>query len=246
MNILVLGAGDTKENYYKWDNFFNSKNYTWYGVTLEPFQNKNNLIKLDFNSLDDLRKLIPVNTFDLILFDWSTVKFIKWNTIFIYILISKLKNKGQIYLPVESFGSKPYQPSIGIKYDYTILKQNLDDKVESLINNDNNVLLLGKNYPIDSTPSIWSDDPNYHKDILKYEENVIDKHNRDLFEQIFSNVEIKYGNYPLLDNKIRKYFILTRKQVISGGSNKSKIELHNYYFNYIKYKNKYLVIKNRQ
>ncbi len=110
--VLIFGAGDKLNNIELWEDYFEQQSneylsYQWEAANnyclneevlgLSHFKGCKNL---DFNSLEKLQEL-EKDSYDLILFDWSTFKFADWNYDFFFVIKDKLKLGGQFYLPLE-------------------------------------------------------------------------------------------------------------------------------------------------
>lgn len=78
---------------------FDSINIDWGMRDPKLYDNKTTL-NLDFNVLDDLKKLIPLkNKINKIVFDWSTQKYMKhWKNDHYEIIYELLKKGGKLYL----------------------------------------------------------------------------------------------------------------------------------------------------
>lgn len=96
-NWLILGGGGDRAAAY-FDTFFKGTPIRWQSFDLE--QCGVNCIKGDFNKFEDL-KALPDNHYSVILFDVSTVGWLKWSKEHIRIIKEKLTDPGILLIPDE-------------------------------------------------------------------------------------------------------------------------------------------------
>lgn len=187
MKVLIFGAGGMYANdFTKWSDFFKSeesgkwRNCEWEVADMEVNHNVEPQIKkhkIDFNNISDLRSL--PDTFDLILFDWSTAKFLQWNRNHITIVISKLKRRGKLMLPIERM-MRPVIENCELLRATTISEY--QDMLESLvaeiahsIGKDDSKIMIGCNYAELPMPFIWINDYNRLQSVEHLKFNLADK-----------------------------------------------------------------------
>lgn len=100
LEYLIFGAGIEGIDVESWNDYFKDKNAHWIGYTIGVEGNK--CINGDFNSTNDLDSKLIDGFYDVIMFDWSTAKFINWNEDILKILRKKLKDNGTLLIPLES------------------------------------------------------------------------------------------------------------------------------------------------
>lgn len=109
--VLIFGAGDTEENVNMWSHYWEKRsdeeqlNYRWTAVNVNclnntPANNYFGCINIDFNVIEQLDYNLTNNEYDLIFFDYSTYKFVKWTFNFLFVLKEKLPIDGQLYIPI--------------------------------------------------------------------------------------------------------------------------------------------------
>lgn len=200
-NLLVFGVGDSEVDKRRWVTYYGN-DYNIYAVSEECgihekeelFNQLFNCHKIDFNNfLWVLARRFTNNNifFDKILFDWSTVKFIRWNRgnslDFIY---GMAKNGCEILIPFERRGNPVYVSGSG-GVDYSALNKFVDDIADK-----ENVLLLGEYNPLNviSYSGMVGDGK-----LDEYVRDVIDKHNVDLLKSVFGgdNILVAINMYKL-------------------------------------------------
>jgi hypothetical protein len=98
---LILGANQW--NAPRFDQEFLGSGIQWTGFDLLCLDSTK-CIKGDFNSEEDLEKLLKDNWYDVIYFDGSTAKYIDWNKNHLEIITKKLKDPGLLLIPVTGNG----------------------------------------------------------------------------------------------------------------------------------------------
>lgn len=102
-NILIFGVPNEEQG--AWFNYFINESNEYQDAEFSTADtmcledsSMTKCYKIDFNNLDDLRKL-PDNTFTTIMFDWSTSKFLEWETEHVQEIKKKLTEFGELLIP---------------------------------------------------------------------------------------------------------------------------------------------------
>ncbi len=212
-NILVLGAcNDITSTTYtdKTDLELWKLKYSDYnieGISLGGRTDNPDCHIGNFNSLLFLSRL-ENDKYDIIVFDRSTVKFLKWTSEHLKIIKQKLKDGGEFFLPNHA-GSGLRYIILGNISDLPITKVNvrrwLDqhgyqrytpwNNIDLFIGTYGPTLIFPKEYFFAGKTNI---NPDYAKYMSEYRRELMDNQNRPMLYNIFSeqNVNLDRDNYP--------------------------------------------------
>lgn len=207
-NALVFGLGTNPDEPFRYDYMFRIKSdkenceWRWTGcgeVLLDEFPN---FIQLDFNDNSLLGEKLEDDHYDLIMFDWSTTKFLRWNNEILNTIKKKLKVGGKLLIPNPineyiTFSSLTRPEMFSI---FDIENNIIQNQAMKYYNPSDDILPIGMNfnrkkpYFIDSTSGIiryykWNE---YMKNV-SYEKSLV------LLRTIFGSANVSYdiGDYPV-------------------------------------------------
>jgi len=212
-NILVVGISSSSNNdIRRFQNYY--PNSTIYSISNEYKEVDNNIlntINLNINNIDELRiyqqtMIYYEILFDMIIFDYSTSKFLEWNNVHLQIFNNLLNDNGDIYIEIDS-------ESIIYPFNYIIDKNLTLDEINSKFGNN---ILIGyggittlTNAGIDKESIIRYNLAEENNKYLKYITDnkkrqitsyemfeIANEHNLKLLQNIFRFAKLETVNTP--------------------------------------------------